>query len=158
MDELSDPKKEAVQEFLKTFRIALNFITLYNKHHKSFLASVSDMKLKLDALLAVYSPLVLSFSPDTVSADGEVFEKKQLYQDISKQFHFRKIKAVQFSAGVSTEDLVKLMEAAALPVKDILKSGGMQFMLDKAGVSGIQIEELDYSSFLRSEGEISVDV
>jgi len=80
----------ALEDFLKSFRIALNFICLYNKNHKSFILAVVELKSRLDAVLAFSSPMTIMFSANALSIDGIIFEKKQLYLDLAKQLHFRK--------------------------------------------------------------------
>jgi hypothetical protein len=145
------------QSFLKIFRIALNFICLYSKDHKSFVSSVGDVKLQLDQLLSA-APLTIAFSTNALSVNGTVLSKKQLYVDIAKQFHFRKVKSVQFLPGVSLAELGSLFEFISLPVKEVITRGGIKKMLSSAGSVNIRIVELDYSSLLQDKGGLEDQV
>lgn len=151
-------REQALQDFLKSFRIALNFISLYHKNHKSFIASLTDLKSQLDKLLALSSPLTIMFSADALSIEGIIFAKKQVYFDLAKQFHFRKVKSLQFLSGVSIRELSAVMELASLPVKDLLAKGGMQYLLAEAHVVNARVEELDYSLLLGTEGGLEADM
>ncbi len=151
-------KETALQEFLKSFRIALNFISLYHKNHKSFIAALTDLKSQADRILALSSPMTIMFSADALSVDGTVFGKKQVYFDLAKQFHFRKVKSLQLSAGITIEELSAVMELACLPVKDLLAKGGMQYLLSQAHIVNARVEELDYSLLLQNEGGVEADL
>ncbi|MFA6383935.1 MAG: hypothetical protein WCY10_01035, partial [Candidatus Omnitrophota bacterium] len=133
MTEPEDPREVLVQEFLKTFRIALNFISLYSKNHKSFIASIGDVKTQVDRLLAGSSPLTIVFSANALSIGGVHYTKKQLYFDLAKQFHFRKVKSLRLFSGVTLPELSFILELACLPVKEVIARGGMQFLLSEAG-------------------------
>jgi hypothetical protein len=158
MTEPSNPREAALQDFLKRLRIALNFITLYSKDHKSFIAAIADLRIQTDFLLSSASSIAIAVSVDSLSIDGVPFEKKQLYLDLARHFHFRKIKSLQINQGVTLEELSFFLETICLPVKEIFKRGGVQLLLSAAGVMSIQVEELDYSSLLRDEGGVDADV
>ncbi|MFA5100413.1 MAG: hypothetical protein WC547_05985, partial [Candidatus Omnitrophota bacterium] len=158
MNEPENAREGSLRDFLKVFRIALNYISLYSKDHKSFLASIGGVKSQLDRILAETSPLTVIFSSDALSIDGIVFTKKQLYFDLAKQFHFRKVKSLQITSGIALQELSSLMEIVCLPVKDVLGRGGVQHLLSEAGVVNIRVEELDYSSFLRDDGGAEADI
>ncbi|HQJ15183.1 MAG TPA: hypothetical protein PLJ26_01690, partial [Candidatus Omnitrophota bacterium] len=151
-------REQELQDFLKSFRIALNFISLYHKSHKSFVASITELKSQLDGLLAHSPSLTIMFSPEALSIEGIVFAKKQVYLDLAKQFHFRKVKSLQLLPGVSIQELIDVMELASLPVKDLLAKGGMQYLLTKAHAVNTRVEELDYSLLLGTEGGLEADI
>jgi hypothetical protein len=158
MNEPQDARETAIQDFLKTFRIALNFISLYSKDHKSFISSVNDLHVKTTALLSDSPKLNIIFSPDSLSIDGKSYENMQLYKDLSRQFHFRKVKSLQLSAGLTVQELSLLLETIVLPLKEILGRGGIQKILAKGQAANISVEELDYSLLLGDIGEQSADV
>jgi len=112
---------------------------------------VVELKSRLDAVLAFSSPMTIMFSANALSIDGIIFEKKQLYLDLAKQFHFRKIKSLQLSKGISTDELTVLLSLASLPVKVLLEKGGMQRLLLEEHVVNVRVEELDYSLLLDRE-------
>jgi hypothetical protein len=158
---MSDPenaRETTLQDFLKGFRIALNFISLYSKEHKSFIAAVGDLKGQLDLILAASSPLTICFTPDSLSVDGTVYAKKQLYLDLGRQFHFRKVKSLQLNRGITLQELSAVLETICLPVKEVMERGGVTRMLAAAGAANVVVEELDYSSLLGQRGGVEADV
>lgn len=146
-------KHEVIEAFLQAFRVALNFMSMYSKSHKSFLASVDDLKRKTDILLQYVSPIDIDFAPEMLSVDGEIFEKKMLYLELTKWLHTRKIKRIHIEEGVTTDELAVLLEAVSFSMKELLKKGGIVQLLNSAGVVHCSAEELDYSMFLREDGE-----
>jgi hypothetical protein len=158
MNEPQDAKETSVQDFLKTFRIALNFISLYSKDHKSFVSALNDLYAKVGAFLSSSPQVNIIFSPESISVDGITYANKELYRDLARKFHFRKVKSLQISQGVTLRELSLVLETIVLPLKDILKRGGMQQILIKGEAANIVVEELDYSLLLGNTGEDSPDV
>jgi hypothetical protein len=155
MADLSARKHEIIEAFLQAFRVALNFMSMYSKSHKSFLTSVDDLKHKTDILLQFVSPIDIDFAPEMLSVGGEVFEKKMLYLELAKWLHMRKIKKIHIEEGVTSAELAALLESVSFSMKELLKKGGIVHLLNSAGVVHCSAEELDYSMFLREDGERS---
>ncbi len=153
MADLSARKHEIIEAFLQAFRVALNFMSMYSKSHKSFLTSVDDLKHKTDILLQFVSPIDIDFAPEMLSVGGEVFEKKMLYLELAKWLHMRKIKKIHIEEGVTSAELAALLESVSFSMKELLKKGGIVHLLNSAGVVHCSAEELDYSMFLREDGE-----
>jgi hypothetical protein len=158
MNEPQDAREIAIQDFLKAFRIALNFIGLYSKDHKSFVSALNDLYVKVSALLSSSPQVNIIFGPESLSVDGITYENKQLYRDLARMFHFRKVKSLLISPGVTLQELSLVLETIVLPLKDILRRGGMQQILIKGEAANIAVEELDYSFLLGNTGEDSPDV
>jgi hypothetical protein len=152
-------KEEALEDFLKCFRIALNFILLYSKDHKSFLKSVDDLLKKTVALFAYLNPIAISFSADALGIEDAVYSKMSLHRELAALFHQRKVQRLIIRPGITLEELVVLMDKLALAPRDIIKSGGLAEI-----ISGILKEpnftvvDLDYSQLLRGEGEEVKDI
>jgi hypothetical protein len=152
-------KEEALEGFLKCFRISLNFILLYSKDHKSFLKAVAELQERITALFAYLNPIEINFSAGALGIEGVVYSKMSLHRELAALFHQRKIQSLTIRRGITEDELVILMDKLALPPKDIMKSGGMAEI-----ISGIlknphfTVVDLDYSQLLRGEGEEVKDI
>jgi len=73
-------------------------------------------------------------------------------------FLFCKIKSIEMLPGLTLDELIKFVSSVSLPIKEILRRGGIQNILKEGASHHIVIEELDYSEFLGNEGEESKDI
>jgi len=151
-------KEEALNDFLKGLRIVLNNASAYSKDHPYFRKSVEVFKEKLDALIPFLNPIRINFAPESLFVDGKKLEKSMLYVDLAVMFHRRKIKTVEIRAGFTIEELIEFLSSVSMPIKEILKQGGIRSILDRVKTKHISVEELDYSEFLQDEGEESKDI
>ncbi len=151
-------KEEALNDFLKGLRIVLNNASAYSKDHPYFRKSVEVFKEKADALTPFLNPIKINFAPESIFIDGNKLEKSMLYVDLAAMFHRRKIKSVEIRSGFTIEELIEFLSSVSMPIKEILKQGGIQSILDKVKSRHILAEELDYSAFLEEEGEESKDI
>jgi len=151
-------KDEALIDFLKALRIVLNNASAYPKEHPYFIKSVESFKEKFDPIFIFLEPLKIGITPDSLFIDGRHWRKQGLYVDLAQLWHLRKIKSVEFRRGLTAEELLGFFAAVSLPVREILKAGGLQNILGSQDLPHIAVEELDYSEFLRSEGEEAKDI
>jgi hypothetical protein len=68
------------------------------------------------------------------------------------------IKSIEIREGITLEELVNFIILVSLPPKEIWKEGGIKNLLKNKGLVHISIEELDYSPFLKGEGEEVKDI
>jgi hypothetical protein len=151
-------KEEALAEFLKGLRIAISSASAYPREHPYFLKSAEEFKSRIEAFLAFMNPIKVNFGPEFLVIDGKRLEKAALYVDLANAFHLRKIKSLEFSPGITVEEVADFLDAVARPVKDIIKEGGVSALLGRQAQAHIIAEELDYSGLLRKEGVESQDV
>lgn len=151
-------KEEALSEFLKGLRIIFNNASAYPKEHPYFVKSVDEFKKKVDALFVFLNPIKIDATPQSLFIDGRHWEKLPLYVDLASMFHLRKIKSVEFKDGLTIKELVDFLSAVALPIREILKEGGVKNILNKNKAGQISIQELDYSELLKSGGEEVKDI
>ncbi len=152
-------KEEAIEEFLKCFRIALNFILLYSKDHKSFRRSVAELKEKAEELFARLDPVEINFTPDALSIDEVVYSKMSLHRELAALFHQRKIQSLKLERGITEEELALLLEKLSLAPKEIIKSGGLAEIFSGSRQNPhFKVIDLDYSQLLRGEGEEVKDI
>lgn len=151
-------KEEALEQFLKSLRISLNYISLYSRSHRTFLNSVQQLRGELDNLFAFLEPVEIGFTPDSLIVAGQVYSKTNLHLELARLFHARKIKSIVFSRGISEEELELILDKVSLPVKEILKAGGLNSFLSKSEAPHFSQTELDYSQLLKDEGEETTDI
>jgi len=156
--EIPMDKEEALKDFLKGLRTVLNNASSYSKDHPYFVKSVEDFKQKLDILFTFLNPIKINITPDSLFLDGRYWEKQILYEGLAAIFHLRKIKAIEFRQGLIVEELINFLSQVSLPIKEVLKRGGIKNILIQGKSSHLYIEELDYSELLQGEGEESKDV
>jgi hypothetical protein len=146
-------KEEALNEFIKGLRIALNNSLAYSHTHPYFLKSVEEFKLKVDALFHFLSPIKINVTPDSLFIDGKYWSKPQVYSELGQILHQRKIKALEFNPGVESNELIDLFSVLSTAQKDALKDGGLVGMLKNTKPMHISLEELDYSSLLKGDSK-----
>ena len=151
-------KEEAVADFLNGLRIAINNAFAYNKDHPYFLKSAEEFKLKIDALFAFLNPVKIEFTTESVFFDGKFWENAKLYVELAQAFHFRKIRGFIFYQGLTGAELVDFFGKVSLPAKEIIKNGGLNNLLAKAGQPHIVVDEIDYSQLLREGTEEAKDI
>jgi len=151
-------KEEALNDFLKGLRIVLNNASAYSKEHPYFIESVNNFKNKIETLFGFLSPIKINIAASSLFMDGKYLEKAMLYVDLATMFHLRKIKGVEFRQGLTTEELLDFLSSISLPVKEILRHGGIQNILNKASNTHLSIEILDYSELLQDGGEETKDI
>ena len=151
-------KHEIQDNFLKSFRITLTNTSVYSKDHPLFIKSVDNLRKDIDKLLTLLNPLRIGIIPD-VLVFGEVrLEGVRVYQEIADFFHQRKVKTITFKEGVFNEELIKFFTSVNLAPKDILLKGGLDNILNELNLGYISVEDLDYSQFLKDDGEEDSDI
>jgi len=151
-------KEEAIDRFLKALRVALNYISLYSRDHRSFLTAVGQLRERLEELFACVNPVEIGFTPTALGIGGQNFEKLSLHKELARLFHARKIKSVRFSPGITTEELVLVLDTLAQPVKEIIKTHALSRLVADGRTPHFSAEELDYSHLLKDEGDEASDV
>lgn len=145
-------KEEALIEFLKGLRIVINNASAYPKEHPYFIKSVDNFKEKLDTILPFLNPIKIDITPDSLFIDGKYWQNLPLYVDLASMLHLRKIKSVEFRAGISTGELIDFLSSVSLPIREILKKGGIQKVLNLEKAAHLAVGELDYSELLKDAG------
>ncbi|MDD5408783.1 MAG: hypothetical protein PHC71_01645, partial [Candidatus Omnitrophica bacterium] len=77
---------------------------------------------------------------------------------MARLLHQRKIKSIEIKGGLSLKELIQFLSVISLPQKEIFKCGGLSVILEKEHLVHFMIQELDYSAFLRKEGQECADV
>jgi len=151
-------KEESLKDFLNTLKISFKNASMYGVDHPAFSESVNRLKEKSDKLFEFIIPISIGFTSHSLFFDGGYWEKLQLYQEIARIFHFRKLKRIEIIEGVDISELVHFISKISTSPKDVIKNGGPNKLLDKEELPHITFEELDYSELLKGTGEEIKDI
>lgn len=152
-------KEEALRDFLKGLRIAINNASVYFREHPYYIKSVENLKQKIDTLSNFLNPIKIMITPESLFLDGRYWDKLILYTELSQLLHLRKLKSIEFRQGVSSDELIAFLSGVSLPRRIIFRQGGVKNILKNENIQNILIEELDYSQLLKEgEGEELKDI
>lgn len=151
-------KDQLVNDFFRVLRATLTNSFSYPKDHPYFIKSVDNFKLKLEELLAVLDPLKIGITGSGIMLDGKNLNRAGFGDELAQLLHRRKIKSIEIRSGVTLKELVSFFSVISLRQEEIIKSGGVNAILDKQALLNFTIEELDYSVFLHEEGQEVPDV
>jgi len=151
-------KEEALTNFLKGLRIAINNALAYSRQHPYFLKSAQEFKEKIDNLFDFLNPIKISVTSESLFLDGKYWNKIATSVELAQILHQRKIKSIEFKSGLTVPELADCLSFLSLQPKEILKKGGLSSLLREVNSQYIRIEELDYSGLLGSRGEAAKDI
>ena len=146
-------KVSALVGFFRSLRLAIKTASFYPPNHPAYENAVKEIKEKADLLLNMQSPIRAGFSADSVFIDGFALESDKTFEDLARFFHLRRIKSLEVRSGVTQEEFGAFIRVMNLMPKDLVQQGGMAFVLQKEKIFHLAVEELDYSAFLKGEGE-----
>ena len=146
-------KDEALLYFIKGLRIALNTSSAYSKDHPYFIKAATDFNHRIYSTFAYINPIRINIAPASLVIDGKPLEEGFLYTELAYFFHLRKIKSLEFKPGLNIPEIIVFLHTVSQPIKEILRQGGLDAILQKSQSEHITVEPLDYSDLLRGEGE-----
>jgi hypothetical protein len=151
-------KETAIHELFMTMKVSLKNASMYNPDHPAFKKAVQDMKEKVEGVFEFMSPIEVGFSPHSLLVEDKFWDEDKMYRELGRTFHFRKIKKVKVSRGVTYNELMVFMSNACLAPREIFKKGGIETIVQDTKTGHIQVEELDYAQLLQGEGEEVKDI
>jgi hypothetical protein len=152
-------KDERIKAFFKALKISLKSYSIYNKIHPSYKKSIKKLKSELDRLFHFFDRSIqIGFTPNSIYLENEILKGENLYVDVAKMFHLRKIKSLEIKPAVTTDELELFLSKVFMPRKSIFQKGGIKKILEKEKLSNVSVTELDYSQLLKGEGEEIKDI
>jgi hypothetical protein len=153
------PEAEAaVREFLKGFRRTFKMASFYSPDHPAFKTSVVDFFERLGGFLRSQAALTIGFASHALFFANRFWDDDRVFLELAQGVHIRKIKSLEFRAGITVDELTRFAARLTLPMKDYIKQGGIAAVLREERIVHIGAEEIDYSQLLRGEGEEIKDV
>lgn len=151
-------KEEALQDFLKSLKIALNNSSIYFQNHPIFIKSAQDLKEKINHLLSFINPIKIGIASSSLFMEEKSLGKVILYEELARFFHFRKVKSLKIRGALSMAELTYFLAQACRSPREILKEGGMERILETRQAASIEVEDLDYSQILEAQGQAYKDI
>jgi hypothetical protein len=146
-------KEETLKDFLNTLKISFKNASIYGADHPAFSNSITRLQQRIEMLFKFFIPITLGFTSRSVYMDGRFWEKGQLFLELAKIFHFRKLKSIEIHEGVTDDELVYFITRLSISPRDVIKRGGPNKILEEEELLHLNFEELDYSELLKGEGE-----
>jgi hypothetical protein len=145
-------KEETLKDFLNTLKISFKNASIYGADHPAFSNSIVRLKQRIEMLFKFLIPITIGFTSRSVYMDGRFWEKGQLFLELAKIFHFRKLKSIEIQEGITPDELVYFITRLSISPRDVIKNGGPNKILGEEELQHLIFEELDYSELLKGEG------
>jgi len=145
-------KEEALIEFLKGLRVAINNSLAYSRQHPYFMKSAQEFKEKTEGLFNFLNPIKVNVSPEALFSEGKEIKKVAFSAELAKILHQRKVKSIEFRSGLTVNETADFLAILSMQPKEILKKGGLSYLLSGSGIRSISAEDLDYSGLLGTQG------
>lgn len=145
-------KEETLKDFLNTLKISFKNASMYGADHPAFSNSIIRLKQRIEMLFKFFIPISIGFTSSSVYMDGRFWEKGQLFLELAKIFHYRKLKSIEIHEGIANDELVYFITRLSVSPRDVIKNGGPNKILEEGELQHLSFEELDYSELLKGEG------
>lgn len=153
-----DDTGKVLEEFFQSLRVAILNSSIYFSEHPVFLKSLKELVSRLNSIFNIISPLKIGITPNSLIVGDNIFEKTAAYLELADFFHQRKIKSIEFKKGIDLKELAFFLVQLNMPSKDIIDKGGLGNILKRENLRCVCVESLDYSMFLKDEGQECKDI
>jgi hypothetical protein len=142
--------KEIADRFLGSLVNTLNKTSLYQPNHPLFTKAAEDFRQALVSTFAVIEPIVIGITIDSFIIEDETFTSPA-YRDLAKRLHLYRIKKLEITKGITSEELSFFFSKLSISLKEVFKAGGMANILNKGVMTHLIIHKLDYSELLTKD-------
>jgi hypothetical protein len=143
-----------LSNFIIQFNISLRLVSSYPKNHPIIASSLHKVLHLLELLLEFRSDITVGVARDTLMVEYALLDSKNpVYRSLAKALFDHDIAAITFTRDSSIEDLLRFSEMMAWKREDIRGSGGIEKLMDTAGVSTIMVNAIKYDLFSTTEEE-----
>ena len=115
-------KEEALGDFLKGLRIAINNSLAYSRQHPYFLKNSQDFKEKIEAAFKFLNSIRVDVASETIFLEGKDWQKLAFSSELANILHQRKIKSVEFKPGLTVNEVADFLSLLSLQPKEIIKN------------------------------------
>ncbi|MCJ7682544.1 MAG: hypothetical protein MUP70_17580, partial [Candidatus Aminicenantes bacterium] len=138
--------------FFNQFKISLKNASIYSIDHPQTHQAIELLRDHLDRLAQHIDPLHFVFTEHSLRFDDIVYSDDSLIEEITAFFHTRKVKRLTIDGATSLSDILTFFSLFYYSPQIMDEKGGLKKLVETINISGIRIDELDYSSILRGEG------
>ena len=161
--ENSDPPLDTglLSDFIFELTISSRCVTSYPNGHPFIKASLEKVMKLIPQLFEFREEINLGIARDTLILDQNFLDKKNpVYKEYAKILFHRNIAALTFEKKIEFEELVHFNEILAMSLEKILEKGGIERIIENAGIKHIRVKAIGYDLFrviekdqVKSEGD-----
>ncbi len=131
-------------------------VSIYPPNHIQITKSIDRTFQLLTRLFQVRPEMTLGVARDTLLVGQDYLDKKNpVYRDLALSMSQQGIAAVTFVNGMDREELVRFHRILTTKPEDIRSAGGLEAVIQRAGIRNIRILTINYDSFhVTEEAEI----
>lgn len=134
---------EIVESILRQFSVALKSLRFYPPNHSIPCAAVDKLHQLLADFLQARKTLTVGISKNGITYNSEnLGNDGQKFSRLAYLLYGYKLRQLGFLPGITQTELVDFLSILCMDVEDVLKSGGINELLDQKTVYHIVIKEL----------------
>ena len=137
-----------LSDFIFELNISRRCVTSYPKDHPLIRGSAEKVASLLPALLEFREEITLGIARDTLIFEQSFLDRKNpVYKDYAKVLFSRGIGALTFERKLEAEELLRFNEMLSLSQENIREKGGIEQMIDSAGIRHLRVKGIRYDLF-----------
>ncbi|WP_223907619.1 HEAT repeat domain-containing protein [Geobacter sp. AOG1] len=137
-----------LSDFICELNISRRHVTAYPSNHPIIVASAGKVLRLLQRLLEVQPVLTIGIARDTlIIGEGFLDRNNPLYRDLARALFGHGIASISFSGDLPPEELQRFNEILCLKKEEVRGRGGIEAVVAAAGITHLQVQAIDYSSF-----------
>jgi HEAT repeat protein len=143
-----------LSNFIIQFNISLRLVSSYPKNHPIIASSLHKVLHLLELLLEFRSDITVGVARDTLMVEFALLDSKNpVYRSLAKALFDHDIAAITFTRTSSVDDLLRFSEIMAWKREAVRESGGIEKLMNSAGVTTIAVNGIKYDLFSTTEEE-----
>ncbi len=143
-----------LSNFIIQLNISLRLVSSYPKNHPIIASSLHKVLHLLELLLEFRSDITVGVARDTLMVEFALLDSKNpVYRSLAKALFDHDIAAITFTRTSSIDDLLRFSEIMAWKREVVRESGGIEKLMNTAGVSTIAVNGIKYDLFSTTEEE-----
>lgn len=143
-----------LSNFIIQLNISLRLVASYPKNHPIIGSSLHKVLHLLELLLEFRTDITVGVARDTLMVEYALLDSKNpVYRSLAKALFDHDIAAITFTRNSSIDDLLRFSEIMTWKREDVRESGGIEKLMDTAGVSTIAVNGIKYDLFSTTEEE-----
>lgn len=137
-----------LSEAVIELNISRKNVGIYPPGHIQITNSIERAFKLLQQLFEIRQEMTLGVAKDTLLVGQDYFDRKNpVYRDFSLSLSQHEIAAVTFISGLEKDELVRFHRILTTKPEEIRASGGINKVMDEAGIPHIRVLAIDYGSF-----------
>lgn len=145
-----------LSEAVIELNISRKNVGIYPPGHVQISTSIERAYSVLFRLFEIREEMTLGVAKDTLFVGQDYLDQKNpVYRDFALSLSGQGIAAITFIRGLDREELVRFHRIITTKPEDIRAAGGIETVVDEAGIPHVRVIPIDYGSFhLTEEQEI----